>query len=186
VSRTKSNKGEVGVKSIRIAGMKFDDLPIAESALAKQQLPEAEKNEKENQIANIKARYPTQNVNYLIGRIREARGMIARFQQERNRIGHDRLQYKVLLSDAEKRDIEIEDLKQQDLGEEDFNAKVRELNKRYGPWQVKGLSDQILQFEDSIRRFDETIQREQEVIDELSELLGECRARDKELSRLGA
>lgn len=183
MSKQKPNIGEVGAKSIRLGGTKIDDLPIAEAHFAKQQLPAALATEQENEIAGIRERYPTQPVAALEGRIREARSMIARFRQQLEQVRTERQKYVALLRDVKKRDVEIAKL---DSNAFEYRDSVKRLNDQYGPWQENGLRTQIGQFDESLERFSETIEQEQASIDELSEVLGECRARDKELARLGA
>jgi hypothetical protein len=178
------NIGLTGVESIRLRGMKIDDLPIAEAAKAKAQLAAAEEDERQSKIDDIKARYPTQGVEYLASRIVEARQNIAKFQQERTRIVRDQEEYRMLLRDTKKRDEKIEEAKSQ-LSGDALDEKIKVLTKEFGPWQRQGLETQLEQFGESIQRFEATIQREQELVDELTELLGQCRSRDKELARVG-
>lgn len=179
------NIGQLGVQSIRIAGMKVDDLPIAEGAIAKMQLPIAEEEVRKNLIEAIKARYPKQDVMYLQARVAEARGMIARFREQMNRVGGEREKYRILLHDAKEREKKIKAAEKLLSGDE-LKEEIKSLTREYGPWQLEGLRAQIDQFSASIKRFEEVIEREQASIDELTELLGLCRARDKELTRLGA
>lgn len=183
MSKQTPNIGEVGVKSIRLGGMKVDDLPIAEAHFAKEQLPLSEEDIRQNEIAAVRARYPTQPVEAINGRIREARGMAVTFRQRRDEIHKQRQVYVALLQDVKKRDVKIAKL---DPKDDKYPDRVKLLNDQYGPWQEDGLRIQLGQFDDSIDRFAEMIEREQKSIDELSELIGECRARDKELARLGA
>lgn len=179
--KRKSNIGDVGVDSIRLGGMTVDELPIAEAHLVKMQLPGARELERTAKIAGVRARYPQQDVGYLEARIREAKGMIATFRQQRDGVRSQREQYGILLTEAEKRDKEIAHLADDDIRDECVKA----LREEYGPWEVEGLRNQITLFDESVARFDETIEREQASIDELSEVLGLCRARDKEIARLG-
>jgi chromosome segregation ATPase len=179
------NIGQTGVKSIRLGGMTIDDLPIGEAARAKMQLPRAEEDERQAVIDAVRARYPKQGVDYLRSRIQEARGNIAKFREQLTRLGGEREQYRILLHDARQRENGIEAARGQLEGEA-LRARIKELTVKHGPWQVEGLKRQIGQFGESIERFEATIEREQTSIDELTELLGQCRARDKELTRLGA
>jgi uncharacterized membrane protein YukC len=180
-----SNIGQVGTKSIRIQGKTIDELPIAEAASAMVQLRKAEEDERKQLISAIKARYPTQDPAYLEARIREARGNIVKFREQRIRIGSSQEEYRMLLYDVKRRDKEIRKA-EKNLSGDELAAKIKELNKEYGLWQRRGLERQLEQFAESIRRFEEHIEVEQKAIDELSELLGQCKARDKELARLGA
>jgi chromosome segregation ATPase len=185
VGKVIPNVGETGVKSIRLGGMTIDDLPIGESARAKEQLPKVEEDERQQQIEDVKARYPTQSVDYIRSRVREARQNISKFQEQRNRIGRDREEYNILLHDAKERDKRIAEVESQLSGDE-AEEEIKKLNDQYGLWNTEKLGKQIEQFGESIDRFDAAVKQEQESIDELTELLGQCRARDKELARLGA
>lgn len=91
----------------------------------------------------------------------------------------------MLLRDAKRRDKLIKTANDTMAGEE-LSARIKELEAEYGPWQRKGLEQQLAQFSESTLRFEEAVEREQRSIDEMVELLGQCRARDKELTRLGA
>jgi chromosome segregation ATPase len=164
--------------------MAIDDLPISEAAQAKMQLPQAEEAERQAVIEDVRARYPKQNVDYLKARIQEARGNIARFQEQRNRIGGEREKYRILLHDVRERDKKIKEAEEK-LSGDALKDRIKALNKEH-PWQLEGLKKQIEQFGESIQRFENTVEREQKAIDELTELLGKCKARDQELTRLGA
>lgn len=185
MSKQTPNIGQYGTKSIRLQGMELSDLPIAEAAQAKMQLPEAQEAERQGVIADIKARYPTQRVDYLKSRIQEARHNISKFQQELTRIGGEREQYNILLHDARQRE-ELVGIAKKELDGETLKAEIKKLTSKYGPWQLEGLQTQIGQFGESIERFNAALVQEQKSIDELVELLGQCRARDKELARVGA
>jgi len=179
--KRKSNLGETGVGSIRLAGMTVHELPIAEAHLAKLQLPGALELERQAKIANVRARYPRHDVGYIEARIREAKGMMVKFRTRRDGIRSQREQYKVLLTEAEKRDAKIAGLPD-DANRE---ASIKALREEHGPWEAQGLRDQIVLFDESVERFDATIETEQASVDELSALLGECRSRDREIARMG-
>lgn len=183
--KTTPNIGQYGIGSIRLRGMKIDDLPIAEAARVKAQMPQVEADAYQQLINNIKARYPSQDCAYLESRIREARGSIGKFREQAIKLGAQREEYRMLLRDAKKRDRKIRKLPES-LPETDRQSRIRELNDEYGPWQRKGLESQIGTFGESIKRFEDAAKKEQSSIDEMVELLGQCRARDKELTRIGA
>lgn len=180
-----SNIGKTGVESIRLSGMKIDDLPIGEAARAAMQLPIAEEDVRQRMIANIRKRYPTQDVAYLQARIQEARSNISRFRDQLVRIGGQREEYRFLLINVKEREKQIQEARETLYGE-DLAEEIKALTRQYGPWQLEGLKKQIEQFTESIKRFEATIEQEQRSIDEMSELLGQCKARDKELMQLGA
>ena len=73
-----SNKGTTGLESIRLNGMKIDNLPIAEGAHTKAQWADIQEADKQNTITNIRAKYPTQTVAWVTGAIREAEDTINR------------------------------------------------------------------------------------------------------------
>ena len=106
--------------------------------------------------------------------------MMVTFRTQRNGVKSQREQYSILLAQARKRNeiIEAEGMLM-------TPERLKELREEYGPWEVKGLADQIVLFDESVERFDATIQTEQASVDELSEVLGLCRARDREIARLG-
>lgn len=180
--KTKSNIGELGVGSIRIAGLTPSDLPIAEGAITRPQLVVSIETERQNRIDNVRARFPAQTQDYLLSRIREAKNNLKLFAAQKAEVDAKRNEYSGLLSLCKHRDKEIELL---DRESQDYDSKVRELKTRFGPWIVEAMEAQIGQFGDSMDRFDLAIAKEHESIAELRECLTLCRERDGRLKSLG-
>lgn len=179
----KSAIGVSGVESIRIGDMRICDLPIAESAIAKQQIPLAEDVDRQNKINNVLAGYPTHRVPYLEARIRECETNI-------EQIGKMKIQQSALISEytsqitlCKFRDEEIARIPDDDP---EKDQKVKDLFKRFPPYKVDAMNQQIIQSTEAIERADEVIAEEYKSISELRELKGLCEQRDIKLRHLGA
>jgi phage shock protein A len=162
--------------------MKVDNLPIAESLSVREQLPDAIETQRLNAIEDVKARYPRQSVGYLEARVREALSNITKFRQQKSLIQSQRSSYLPILARARERE------KQENLIEADDPeraGKIQALHREFNPYDVAGLEQQLRQFDESVERFEGTITEEQDTISELRELIGQCKARDQELARLG-
>ena len=181
--RTTSNIGISGVESIRIGEMKICDLPIAESAIAKQQIPLAEDVERQNKIADILVGYPKQGVNYLTSRIRECEENITKIGQMKNDQSKMISEYTAQITLCKFRDSEIEAIDDLDL---DKPFKVKELFKKFPPYQVPAMEQQIIQSNEAIERADGVIATEFNSIAEMRELKGLCQQRDMKLRYLNA
>ena len=181
--KERGNIGATGVDSIRINDMRICDLPIAESAIAKQQLPLAEDVERQNKINNILAGYPTHRVPYLESRIRECEVTISK-------IGEMKAQQSALISEytsqitlCKFRDEEIARIPDDDPDKE---QKSKDLFKRFPPYKVEAMNQQIVQSTEAIERADEVIAEEYNNISEFREIKGLCEQRDSKLRHLGA
>ena len=178
-----SNIGQVGVESIRLNGMKVEDLPIGEAARVQPQIELARDTERQNKIANVIAKYPTQRVDYLEGRIREAKqnqeNMAKLAQTEQQRIQ----EYQGHIEMCKHRDREVARLEQsKQLG---ADAEIKALQRQF-PYVIERLEAQIEISKESIDRFNEVVRRESSDIDEMGQVLGLCKQRDLELKNLGA
>lgn len=175
-----SNIGQVGVESIRLNGMKVEDLPIGEAARVQPQIELARDTERQNKIANVIAKYPTQRVDYLEGRIREAKqnqeNMARLAQTEQQRI----MEYQGHIEMCKHRDREIAK-----LDPERDAASIKALKVQF-PYVIDRLEAQIEISKESIDRFNEVVRRESSDIDEMGQVLGLCKQRDLELKNLGA
>jgi hypothetical protein len=179
MGKTTSNIGQTGVESIRLAGMKIEDLPIAEAARVQPQIAIAYDTERQNKINGVMKKYPTQRVDYLEGRIKECKtnqeNMARLALTEQQRImdyqGHGEM--------CKHRDRMIAKL--------DPVADAEEIKalKRQFPYIIDRLEAQIEISKGSIERFNKVVQRESGDIAELSEVLGVCKQRDLELANLG-
>lgn len=173
-----SNVGQVGVDSIRLAGRRIENLPLAEQARAVDQIPAARKAELESKRAAIRARYPRQSVAYLEGRIREARANIKRisdFRDQQRRRGTEYAAEIGLCRQREKLEAAIPN------DDPERERKLAELRKQFPPYNVAAMEQQIEQFDEAVRRCDGVIAQENASIAELSEVLALVRRRDEEL-----
>lgn len=175
-----NNIGEVGPKSIRIGGMKLDQLPIAEAAHAKFQMPDVARTEIQNKIEIILAKYPRPRVDYVKSRITECQENIVRVQK--TKVEQDEMirDYNGHISLCEFRDKEIAK-----LDPKADKAAIKDLRLRFPPYNVAALQQQIVQCGESKQRCDDVIQQENDSIHEFSEALGLCEQRDRELRQYG-
>lgn len=177
MSKVTPNIGTSGVDSIRIGGMKIDDLPIAEAAQVKEELPKFIKNEIKHKIETIKAEYPKQTIAYINGALLEAENNIKKVSELKDRETTLINEYTSLISLCKYRDKEI--AKISDV------AEIKEINKQFPPYNVEAMQQQVVQSTEAINRADEVIAREYKDIAGLRELLGLCQQRDKKLEELG-
>ena len=177
------NIGISGVDSIRIGDMRIEELPIAENAIARQQIPLAEDVERQNKIKGILVGYPKQKVDYLKNRIVECEDNIVK-------IGEMKSQQSVIISEytsqitlCKFRDKEIAKITEDD---ENRDSKIKELFKDFPPYQVDAMEQQIKQSGEAIERADGVIAQEYSSIADMRELKALCEQRDLKLRNLGA
>jgi hypothetical protein len=178
----RGNIGAKGVQSIRIGDMQICDLPIAEGAIAKQQLPLAEDNERQNEINNILAGYPKHKVSYLEGRIREAEANIGKIGQMKNDQQALINEYTSQITLCKFRDDEIARI---DDDDPERDEKIKSLFKRFPPYKVDAMNQQIKQSTEAIERATGVIAEEYEAISSMRELKSLCEQRDIKLRHLG-
>jgi len=176
------NIGETGVDSIRIGGMRISDLPIAENALARPQLPIAEDTERQNKINDILAASPKPRVTYLDSRIIECHANVVRISEMKSQQQAMISEYTSQVGLCKFRDGEIAKIAEDDP---ERKQKIKDLNKQFPPYNVEAMNQQIVQSLEGIERADEVIASEYKSIAELRELLGSCQARDNQLRSLG-
>ena len=180
MGKTTSNIGETGVKSIRLAGMKVEDLPLPMAARVMPQIALAEDTERQNKIANVIKKYPTQRVDYLEGRIAECKhsmeGMNTLLLNEQQRIQ----EYQGHIEMCKHRDRMLAKLDPVEDAEE-----IKQLKRQF-PYLIDRLEAQIVISNESIARFQEVVRREAHDIEELGGVLALARQRDVELKALGA
>lgn len=176
------NTGETGIKSIRVGGMRLQQLPIAEAAHAKAQLPEAIETDRKNKIEDILAKYPSQRVSYLKSRIQECHDNVARIETIRGQQNVMIAEYTTHITMCKFRDEEIAKIAEDDP---DKKLKLSGLMKRFPPYNIEKMKLQIQQCTESIERATEVIAREYTSIAEFSEVLGLCVKRDAELKQYG-
>lgn len=181
--RKTNNIGISGVDSIRIGEMKICDLPIAESAIAKRQIPIAEDTERQNKVADVLKGYPTQTVEYLNGRISESGDNITKIGEMKNQQSTLISEYTAQITLCKFRDDEIAAIDDLDLDKPD---KVKKLFKKFPPYKVDAMEQQIIQSKEAIERADGVIATEYNSIAEMRELKGLCEKRDTRLRYLNA
>ena len=181
--KKRGNIGVKGIESIRLGDMEICDLPIAECANAQQQLPLAEDAERQNEIENILAGYPKQRVGYLNARIHECEENIGRIGQMKGQQAAMISEYTSQISLCKFRDDEVAQIAEDD---EERDVKIKDLFKRFPPYKVPAMEQQVIQSNEAIQRADEVIAKEYASIAELRELMGLCEQRDNKLRHLGA
>jgi hypothetical protein len=178
-----SNIGISGPESVRVGGRRIENLPIAEAARAKDQIPAVYKTDLQNKIAAIKAKYPPAKVVYYESRTRECHENIDRVQKFSDNLRRQISEYTAQITMCKYRDKEIANIPEDDPDREE---KIRDLKKRFPLYQVDAMEAQIVQFEEGCVRSEEVIKKENASIAELSEAIGLVKQRDLELKRLGA
>lgn len=178
----RGNIGIKGVDSIRLGDMKICDLPIAEGACAQRQIPLAEDAERKAEIENILAGYPKQKVGYLNSRMRECEENVVRVGQMKSQQSAMISEYTSQISLCKFRDDEIAKIAEDD---EERDAKIKDLFKRFPPYKVPAMEQQVIQSNEALQRADEVIAKEYASIAELREIKGLCEQRDNKLRHLG-
>lgn len=171
------NKGIYGPESLRLKGMTIDELPIAEAALTKQQMPDFLRSQKQNEIDRITAEYPKQSIAWIDGAIRECQSNLKNVRMliaSQNKMIND---YMAQISLCKHRD--------KLLKHETDKDEIRKINKQFPPYNVKAMKQQIKQNREAINRSNEVIDKEHASISELRELRARCVERDKVLKALG-
>lgn len=175
-----SNIGITGVDSIRLNGMKIDNLPMRESALTAEQMPAVREADKNNTIENIRAKYPKQSVAWVHGAIRECEATIKNVRGLKD--GQQKMinEYSGHISLCAFRDSELKSLDP----EKDEDA-IKALKLKFPPYNVKAMKQQITQCKEAIVRADIVIDKEHNDISKFNKLLTECMQRDCELKLFG-
>lgn len=171
------NIGQTGRESIRIGGKKIDELPIAEGAITKLQMPAIDESIKRNKLGNIIAKYPKQTVDWVKGAIRECETTIKKVRNLKSE------QQKMI--DEYTSHISLCSYRDEEIAKTDDDEKIKELNLKFPPYNVKAMEQQIIQCKEAIERSDDVIDKEHNSIAELRELLTVCQQRDKELEPFG-
>ena len=175
-----SNIGITGPDSLRLGGMKVDELPFAAAEQTKHQLPEFYATEKLNKIARIKARFPKQSVDWCNGAIRECEGNMVNVRGLKAQAAGQIEEYKALISQCKRRDRKIDEAESQGKTEDE----IRVIKKGFPLYQVKPMKHQIGQFRATINRCDDVIEKEKQSIKEVRDLRTACAERDRLLKEL--
>ena len=184
-----SNRGQTGLGSIRIGGMKPEDLPLRESALTQEQMPAIKEADRKNQVENVRAKYPTQSVAWINGAIREAeetiknvRGLVV---QQNTMIN----EYSAHIGLCAHRDTELAALgnmlKTGGIVQSYHDERAKALKLEFPPYNVKAMKTQIQLCKEAILRSDMVIDTEHKSISDLRELMQKCIQRDALLKSLG-
>jgi hypothetical protein len=181
-SKRSSNIGQVGVASIRIAQTKIEDLPLVAGAHARNQIADALAHEKRNKIATVRAKYPPETIAYLDGWLRECTENIERIKIVKLQQSEIINEYTGHISMCSYRDEEVAKLDENIPGDLE---QIKLLKKRFPPYQVGKMQDQIQMCREALERCDDVIEAEFKSIAMLQERRGMCEFRDKELKALG-
>lgn len=176
-----SNVGENGIESIRLDGMKIQDLPIGLGNEAKEGLSDFIKTDKKNKIESIKAKYPKQDAEYLKASIKECNLNIERIKNFKSDLKNKISEYRQLIKDCDYRENQ---LNKYDENNPEDSEKMKELRLKYPPYDVDALNKQIEQFEEGIDRSDKVIEDEYTSISEIREVLVLVEQRDRELQNV--
>ena len=174
------NKGIIGPDSLRLGGMKVDELPFAAAHQTKGQLPEFYATEKLNKMARIKANSPKQSVDWCNGAIRECEGNMVNVRGLRGQAEGQIEKYKALISQCKRRDRKVAEAEAQGKTEDE----IKVIKKGFPLYQVKPMKHQIGQFRATINRCDNVIEKEKQSIKEVRELRAACAERDRQLKEL--
>ena len=172
-----SNLGEKGVESIRLNGLKPENLPLAERASALSQLVQARAVQNVNRIRGIRASSPKQSVAWVESRIETANKNATDVAALKSRETALIAEYSGLISMCRHRDKLIERTTDED--------EIQKLKKDFPLYDVEAMERQIVQSKEAIERCDGVIAREYKDIADLQELLGLCRKRDADIKALG-
>jgi hypothetical protein len=187
---SESSKGKTGVESIRLNGTIISRLPIAEAVNAAAQMPLAYDDERKNDIQAVLKRYPTQETVHIQSRIKEAMDNIQRISKMRTDQQVMINEYSNIVNMCKIREKELSFYPE---GEE-RKDKIREWNvtlanantAAYMVYEdVAPFELQIDQCKDAMVKADEVLERERDDIRNMEQLVGELKARDNELKRLG-
>jgi len=189
---TTSNRGEMGVKSIRLHGMRIEELPLGLGNQAKAGIPLALDNERLQEIDNVIASYPRVTVEYLEARVTESQTSMQDFIRTKQETKQKIAEYRALIQQCEGkkslRDLEPEIQAVQKRDDLDLAGKVaaiKALKVGTSQYDAAQLTQQITQFEEGIERLDNAIQAENDSIAKLRETKGMIAIRDLQLKRLG-
>jgi len=171
------NIGTKGPDSLRLGGMKVDELPFAAAEQTKGQLPEFYATEKLNKMARIKARYPTQTVDWCDGALRECQSNLKNVATLKKQHEASIVEYLAFISQCKRRDRKIREAK----GDEE---QIKAIRKQFPLYQVKPMKTQVGQFKAAINRCVEVMDKERESIKQVSELREKCVERDRLLKEL--
>lgn len=165
------------IDSLRLGGMKVDQLPIGERARTLPQLEKVEENQTYREAEGIRAQYPKHSVNYCLAGIKEAKNNQIKITQMRDKAIQDIASYKTYISQCEYRDKQLKT--------ETDPERIKQLKIDFPPYNVEAMDTQIGQFEDTVKSCDSVIKQEIESVRVFAGLQTLCEQRDKKLKALG-
>ncbi len=173
-----SNKGQEGLDSVRINGKKIDNLPLGQGEVAKVGLADFIETDKETKENNIRAKYPNVTEEYIVGTLRALNANIKRVKSLKKDLKSNIEEYTLLITQSEIREAKMEYLNSENP---DDAKKIKELLKKYPPYNIPALKLQVSQFEDSIERCNAVIEQEFQSIAEFTKNLALIQQRDREI-----
>ena len=176
-----SNIGQSGQKSIRIDGMKIDNLPLGQGNEAKAGLADFLKTDKETKENNVVARYPKHKRPFLESQIRECKRNIQKIKNFKAELKEKISEYRQLIKDCEYRDKEME---KHDPDKPEDQKAIKELRLKYPPYNIEAMQQQIIQFEEGIERCDETIEQDYNSVSKISGILALVEQKERELKNI--
>lgn len=105
-----SNTGQLGLESIRIGGVKIQELPIAESALAKSQMYLVESEAKQCAIKSVLKKYNLYDIPSLVNNIEQCDQNIKRFELAIGKERESKEECSIALALCKQRDKELLEL----------------------------------------------------------------------------
>jgi hypothetical protein len=214
VGEATSNIGLEGIDSIRIGGMKIEDLPLANAHDVKMQMPLVEDTIRQNKIEDLIAKYPKQSVAYLQSRMEECKLNIDQQTGFKGEMGLKIQDYQGKISMDGYRDTQLKTLDPDGSlcklmganGAERIRAKeqnrepvltevteaqiaqyeqIKSVRRNFPPYDVVQMEAQIENFREAIDAADKIVKTEFESIAELNGVAALCIQRDNELRGLG-
>lgn len=214
VGQITSNIGEEGIESIRIGGMKIEDLPLANAADVKAQMPLVEDTIRQNKIEDLIAKYPKQKVDYLQARMKECSlnvdqqtvfkgemGLkIQDYQSKISMDGYRESQLAVLDPDGSLCKLMGRNGAERIKAKEEKRApvltevteeqtaqyeQIKSVRRNFPPYDLEQMEAQIEKFREAIDAADKIIKTEFKSIAELNGVAALCIQRDNELRGLG-
>lgn len=173
-----SNKGQEGLDSLRINGTKLDNLPLGQGEIAKAGLADFIATDRETKENNIRAKYPNVTEDYIVGTLRELNLNVKRVKSLKKELKNNIDEYSILITQAQIREAQMESLNSENP--EDAK-KIKELLKKYPPYDLDSLRSQVVKFEESIDRCNDVIEQEYESIAEFTKNLALIQQRDREI-----
>ncbi len=181
----KSNIGVTGIESIRIGGATINNLPIAETAIVNQQMPEVIETDRQNKINAVKEKYPKQSISWLDGAVNECEATIKNVQRLISEQSVMINEYSGYISLCDHRDRMIAKIEEKGGDASEIKEQIKELKIQFPPYDVNAMKQQIVQCNEAIERSNDVISQEHESISKLRELKSKCIKRDIELKSLG-